>query len=116
MGTPTEGAGLKCHVCGARPFAAAFGLPPDLESFDLVKVGDKWGCPRHRPARPKSGRSGSKSEVLDELAETIANLDADIAEDILGEKFAQVDEKGLEKALKLIASIRAKLKLKPASP
>jgi hypothetical protein len=53
---PTEGAGIKCSVRGARPFAAAFGAT--RETFDLIKFDAKgrptdgegeWRCGLHRP-------------------------------------------------------------------
>jgi hypothetical protein len=115
MNTPSEGAGVKCHSCGSRPFAAAWGLPLSLECFDLIKANGKWGCPAHRVAKPKRADStGGAEALLNELAEVIDNLDVEIIEDSLDEGSAQISEKGRERALKLVANI--KLKLKPASP
>jgi hypothetical protein len=46
-GKPTEGAGVKCSVRGARPFLE---LGPDgpRSTFDLLKVAGEWRCELHR--------------------------------------------------------------------
>jgi hypothetical protein len=47
---PTEGAGIKCSVCGARPYPVfesdSAGTRAD---FDLMKIGGEWLCSHHRP-------------------------------------------------------------------
>jgi hypothetical protein len=88
MGTgvhPVEGAGIRCHVCGARPFAAAWGLPQELECFDLVNgVDDLWGCPAHRVKREKAKSTHDQlAAVLEKLkshAVTSFETDADPGE------------------------------------
>jgi hypothetical protein len=47
----SEGAHIACCVCGARPYPE-LALPQAVpECFDLIKIGDKWGCPKHRPVK-----------------------------------------------------------------
>jgi hypothetical protein len=54
---PTEGAGIKCVVCGARPYPE-LSATPVRQDFDLVKLTDKglpagqgetgeWRCSKH---------------------------------------------------------------------
>jgi hypothetical protein len=52
-----EGAGIKCCVCGARPFAAELGPAGAREDFDLLRLTAKgrpaespegeWRCSKH---------------------------------------------------------------------
>jgi hypothetical protein len=106
MDFPTEGARIACPICGARPFAADWGLPSDLDCFDLIKVGDKWGCPKHRAPRSRlvaSDRTESEAEtLLGELADLIARMDVQIDE---GE--AAIDEEQRAQALDLVSRIGA---------
>jgi hypothetical protein len=46
---PTEGAGIKCAVCGARLYPVFESDPPGTRSdFDLLKVAGEWRCSLHR--------------------------------------------------------------------
>jgi hypothetical protein len=48
----SEGAGIKCAVCSARPYPE-LSLPAVVRQCDdLMKVGDRWFCDLHRPAQP----------------------------------------------------------------
>jgi hypothetical protein len=125
MSFPTEGAGIACHVCGARPFAEDWGLPAALDCHDLIKSGDKWSCPQHRVRAPTSVQSSRvESEVeplLRELAGLVANMSAVIDEDDdeNGEVFAAVDEDEREVALDLINRVgvaAAQLRKRVARP
>jgi hypothetical protein len=78
VSAPSEGASIKCAVCGSRPFPE-LALPQVVpECFDLIKIGGVWGCPEHRPAKPKRARR-PKTEVealLAKLGRLVAGLDA----------------------------------------
>jgi hypothetical protein len=105
---PIEGAGIKCVVCGARPFAAEWGLPPELECFDLVKRGGKWGCPKHRAAtKPLRPPPEDKAEtLLHQLRSVIETMEADFIQDDRA-AFAEVDGKQKAEAFDLIDRIAA---------
>jgi hypothetical protein len=64
MTAMTEGARVKCHICGRMPFPVEWGFPPELECHDLTKIGDLWCCPEHRVAKKRSRKSD-----LDRLAD-----------------------------------------------
>jgi hypothetical protein len=49
---PIEGAGIKCSVCGARPFPGFPSDAPDCrQDFDLMKIGNEWFCSQHQPRK-----------------------------------------------------------------
>jgi hypothetical protein len=48
---PSEGAKIRCEVCGARPFGSLWPGAP-REDFDLVKIRGEWRCSRHRNEAP----------------------------------------------------------------
>jgi hypothetical protein len=50
---PTEGVGIKCVVCGARPFADCWPEKP-RETFDLLKIDGEWRCKLHRARQRQS--------------------------------------------------------------
>jgi hypothetical protein len=119
MNRPTEGAGIKCHVCGARPFATAWGLDPALDCFDLIKVGDLWGCPKHRVRKVKpvskeveedeeeakelleAREAGIEETLLDELADIIGDMGVQVTGKTVG-----INERQRTAALDLINRIR----------
>jgi hypothetical protein len=111
---PRIGANIACCECGARPFPE-LGPPGTRQSFDLRKALDGWHCEQH-PAAPRVKKSRSDvakdfsfeqvETLLGELAGKVANLEADIDEDVFGEKVAEVDEQERGEALELIDSIQ----------
>jgi hypothetical protein len=64
---PTEGAGIKCAVCGTRPFAAEFGPEGTRSDFNLLRLTAKglpagegeageWRCSMHFEDRDHAAR------------------------------------------------------------
>jgi hypothetical protein len=107
----TEGASIRCATCGRRPFASSWGLPPQLECFDLIKVGGVWGCPQHRAVAvetPCVNEPKSKDEI-DTLLITISHMvDAlDVAE---------ADEQARDAILNLIDKFRIERAVKSEGP
>jgi hypothetical protein len=98
---PVEGAGIKCHVCGARPFAADWGLPESLETYDLRKNGDRWECPQHRTPRPKRETRNKPDALLDKLTDVVSGMGVQFIRNT-----AEVDEEEQAEALELIDRIR----------
>ena len=47
----SNGAGIKCSCCGARPHPE-LSLPEIVrEDFDLLKIDGRWLCSEHRPEK-----------------------------------------------------------------
>jgi hypothetical protein len=99
-----EGAGIKCSTCGARPFAAEWGLPPELESFDLRKIDDLWFCASHRkrtkakdktameaPADKKKARESDAERIQRIFDELAARIDDDETDDLVAQGRAALE-------------------------
>jgi hypothetical protein len=105
-----EGAHIRCHACGARPFASEWGLAPGLETFNLIKVGDLWGCAKHRlpaPAAavtPRRRRAADASEQVEDLLGKLTRLVERMRGEIVNGKVT-VDEDQREDALALIGRL-----------
>jgi hypothetical protein len=107
---PRTGANIACRECGARPFPE-LGPSGTRQTFQLHNGPDGWRCEQHPAARaPAKKESASSLEqiktLLSELAGKVANLDADIVEDVFGKDVAEVDETEQGEALELIDRIQ----------
>jgi hypothetical protein len=98
------GANIACAVCSARSFAAEWGLPPELETFDLRKGDDGlWRCSKHRQVKVVEATSHADKKLSARLA------DARCVETALIELFDLVDGEDRAEAGQLLEEARGAL-------